>query len=141
MVDLTKSWAEMSEKERLHEQWLNGDFDKYRLIRFGYLSVVERRRLQEKYGDLDQRFEPEPSTGPLAASVGIFVVLLLGIFIGGLGFEESTWEVWVKIILGSILYWVLASCALKDRERGEQERTERYWEWRGYKCDKYGRKM
>lgn len=145
MVDLTKSWAETSEseKERLHEHWLNGDFRRDRLIRFGYLSVAERRRLREKYGDLDERFEPEGSYGDqLAAPVGIFFAFLFGASISNLGSPERVDVAeMVVIFLLSIVYWVIVFRVLKDREMGEQERTERYWEWRGYKCDKYGRKM
>jgi hypothetical protein len=130
-----------SEKERLYEQWLNEDFRRDRLIRLGYLSVAERQRLREKYGDLDQRFEPEPEIN-ITTAVKIFLVFVLGMAIGlaGIGIE-GPWEVWVKIILGSFAYFGMIFPVFKDRERAEQQRTTRYWEWRGYKCDKYGRKI
>jgi hypothetical protein len=44
-----KTRSELTEQERmdLEQRRFNGEFDRRRLIRFGYLSVAERRRLRE----------------------------------------------------------------------------------------------
>jgi hypothetical protein len=52
-----KNETKLTEEQQLElqERRLNGEFDRRRLIRFGYLSVAERRRLREVYPDLDEQ--------------------------------------------------------------------------------------
>jgi len=40
-----------------------------------------------------------------------------------------------------ILYWVFAFLGLHSKERIQGDRNELYREWRGYKCERHGRKI
>jgi hypothetical protein len=135
-----KTWSELTEQERmdLEERRLNGEFDRRRLIRFGYLSVAERRRLREEYPDLDERFEPESNRLPLERYAGIFIVYILG-FILGAGDPERVGLIHWAIAI--VLFWVFAFFQLRSEDRIKSDRTELYWEWRGYRCDRHGRKL
>jgi hypothetical protein len=61
-------------------------------------------------------------------------IFIMGIALGG---GSSMWH----YVIGTIVYWGVALWILKAMDREEEARTDRYWEWRGYKCDKYGRKI
>ena len=135
-----KAWSELTEQEKidLEQRRLDGEFDRRRLIRFGYLSISERRRLREVYPNLDARFEPETNSLVLEPAFKIFIVYMLGFMLGAGNPESVTLVHWAIAI---ILYWVFAILDLRFRERIRGDRTERYWEWRGYKCDRHGRKI
>lgn len=135
--DLSKSWIEMSPEERqvLEDKAAGGEFLRHELIRFGYLSEEERRRLIATYSDLRERFDRAPSGLDKYKQAGwIFVAFIMGISVGGV---SSMWH----YIIGTTLYWGIALWVLRAMDKEEQARTERYWEWRGYRCDKYGRKI
>lgn len=105
------------------------------LIRFGYLSEEERRRLIAIYSDLRDRFDRVPSGLDKYKQAGwIFVAFIMGISLGG---GSSIWH----YMVGTTVYWGIALWILRAMNRQEEMRTERYWEWRGYKCDKYGREI
>src|SRR4029453_17533679 len=76
--------TKLTEREQLElqERRLDGEFDRRRLIRFGYLSVAERRRLREVYPDLDERFEPEANSSAFERALKIFIVYILGFMLG-----------------------------------------------------------
>ena len=137
-----KAWSELTEQEKidLEQRRFNGEFDRRRLIRFGYLSIAERRRLRETYHDLDERFEPETDWFPLplAKAFVIFSIYIIGVMIGAGSPESVTLIQWAIAI---VLYWVIAGFQLRSSERIQGERNELYWEWRGYRCDKHGRKV
>jgi hypothetical protein len=135
--DLSKSWIDMSPEERqvLEDEAAAGEFLRGDLIRFGYVSEEERRRLIATYSDLRERFDRRPSFLDKYKQAGfIFIALIMGIGMGG---GASMWH----YIIGTTVYWGIALWVLRALEREEQARTECYWEWRGYKCDKYGRKI
>jgi hypothetical protein len=137
-----KKETKLTEREQieLQERRLNGEFDRRRLIRVGYLSVAERKRLRETYHDLDERFEPETDRFPLplAKAFGIFSVFIIGVMIGAGSPESVTLIQWSIAI---VLYWVIAGFQLRSWERIQGERNELYWEWRGYRSDRHGRKV
>ena len=136
-----KKETKLTEREQieLQERRLNGEFDRRRLIRFGYLSVAERRRLRETYHDLNERFEPETLLSwPILKALNIFVVYMIGFMFGAVASERVTLIEWV-VAIG--LYWMIALLVVRGQERTEGDRTELYWEWRGYSCDRHGRKI
>jgi hypothetical protein len=139
-VSTMKNEAELTEQQQLELQEcrLNGEFDRRRLIRFGYLSVAERRRLREVYPDLEERFEPETDRLPLEKAFGIFIVYMIGFMIGAGNPENVTLIRWAIAI---VLYWVFAVFQLRSWERIQGERNELYCEWRGYRSDRHGRKI
>ena len=110
-----KKETKLTEREQieLQERRLNGEFDRRRLIRFGYLSVAERKRLRETYHDLDERFEPETDRFPLplAKAFGIFSVFIIGVMIGAGSPESVTLIQWSIAI---VLYWVIAGFQLRS---------------------------
>jgi hypothetical protein len=132
--------TKLKEREQLELQQrrLDGEFDRRRLIRFGYLSVAERRRLRETYHDLDERFEPETHSWPLQKAFNIFVVYMIG-FMGGAVASERVTLIECVVAIG--VYWIIALLVVRGHERIEGDRTELYWEWRGYRCDRHGRKI
>jgi len=135
-----KTWSDLTEQEKidLEQRRLNGEFDRRRLIRFGYLSITERRRLRELYPNLDERFEAEDNRPALERTLRIFIVYILGFMFGAGNPESVTLVHWAIAI---ILYWVFALLELRSRERIQGNRNELYWEWRGYRCDRHGRKI
>jgi hypothetical protein len=135
-----KAWSELTEQEKidLEQRRFNGEFDRRRLIRFGYLSIAERRRLRELYPNLDERFEPEANSSAFERALKIFIVYILGFMLGAGNPESVTLVHWSIAI---ILYWVFALLQLRSRDRILGNRNELYWEWRGYRCDRHGRKI
>jgi len=125
------SRSELSEEERhrLQERHLNGEFHKHELIRFGYLSVPERRRLREQYPDLDKRFEPSRNfITRTEHAAGIFIVVLIGFMWGaGSSLEEMSPIRWIIPIVG---YWAVAFWLLRKGEKSEEERNRLYPEWK-----------
>jgi hypothetical protein len=125
-----RTWSELTEQERsdLEQRRLNGDFHRRRLIRFGYLSVPERRQLREKYWDLDDRFEPEDSgDGGTRYAARIFIVYFLGFVVGAGDIGQ------VSIFQGLLavaVYCAIAAVALRDFHKTKDERYRLYPEWR-----------
>lgn len=137
-----KKETKLTEREQLElqERRLDGEFDRRRLIRFGYLSVAERRRLRETYYDLNERFEPETHSWQVEKALTIFVVYMTGFMFGAAG-DENVWGMVIKCVVAIGLYWIIALLVERGQERIEGDRTEQYWEWRGYRCDRHGRKI
>jgi len=125
-----KTWSELTEQERmdLEQRRLNGDFDRRRLIRFGYLSVSERRRLREKYWDLDERFEPEDSgDGGMRYAARIFIVYFLAFVVGAGNIEQVSI---IQGLLAAVVYCAITAVALRDFQKTKDERNRLYPEWR-----------
>jgi hypothetical protein len=138
-----KTWSELTEQERadLQQRRLNGEFDRYRLIRFGYLSLSERRRLRELYPDLDERFEPETDKVPGERAFKIFIVYVIGLMLGAISASGSEAIGLISVVMAIFLYWVAAILVHRFTERVQGDRNELYWEWRGYRCDRHGREI
>jgi len=131
-VPMTTNWDKFSEDERrkLSERHLNGDYFKHRLIRFGYLSVVERQRLVQKYPNLEERFERGlDSETKLQIAVLAFFVYLVGIMVGT-ALAEPGWAAVVGLAVAIVAYWFLALWLLNETSKAEKERNERFSEWR-----------
>lgn len=147
-VDLSKPWNEMSTEDReiLEDRRAAGENDRGRLIRFGYLSEEERRRLIASYGDLQDRFEPRVDPwDPYKQAFYIYFALIFGMALGAGHFVDDGrfigWHAVWEYVLTTAVYWGIVVWILKGIEKARQERNVLYWEWRGYKPDKYGRKI
>lgn len=125
-----KNEAKLTEEQQLElqERRLNGEFDRRRLIRFGYLSVAERRRLREVYIDLNERFEPEDSgdSGTRYAA-RIFIVYFLGFVVGAGDIEQVSI---IQVLLAAVVYCAITAVALRDFQKTKDERNRLYPEWR-----------
>lgn len=135
--DLSKSAILMTpeEHEVLAEELAAGECHRREIIRFGYLSEDERRRLIATYPDLNLRFEKEWTIRDYPAqAMWLFFTFTMGMAFGG---ATSVWS----YIIGTIVYWLIALWFLRRLNKFEQDRIVDYWEWRGYKPDKYGRKI
>jgi hypothetical protein len=139
-----------AEERQISDDRASGEYFRGRLIRFGYLSEEERKRLIATYPDLQDRFEPKPddeSFQPLYRALYIYIALIFGIVLGSGSFAYvGHWApishpVWTYVFIVTVTYWPVALLILRDMDKRHKERTERYWEWRGYRCDKYGRKI
>jgi hypothetical protein len=75
---------------------------------------------------------------PLQKAFGIFIVYMIGVMIGAGSPGSVTFVQWAIAI---VLYWVIAGFQIRSLDRQQTERTELYWEWRGYRCDRHGRKI
>lgn len=126
-------WDKLSEDERreANERSRSGEYIRHKLIRFGYLSEAERRRLIEKYGDLEERFERglEDHETRLQIAVLAFFVYLVGIMIGT-SLAESGWAALVGLVIAIIIYWALVFWYLNASDKVDKERNERFSGWR-----------
>ncbi len=123
-----KPWSELTQEEKadLEQRHLRGEFDRRRLIRFGYLSAQERIKLREKYHNLDDRFEPDAHfSGEIV--VGVFVVFMLGFLVGIIFGKEAGV---IGCILAAVLYWLCAAIVLRCIDKARDERARLYDEWR-----------
>jgi hypothetical protein len=138
-----KPSSELAEEKMmaLDQKKFNGELDRRRLIRFGYLGVSERRRLRELYPDLDERFEPETEKVPGEKAFKIFIVYLIGLMLGAISASGSEAIGLLSVVMAIFLYWVAAILVHRFTERVLGDRNELYWEWRGYRCDRHGRKI
>ena len=125
-----KNWSELSENERvdLEQRRLNGEFDRRRLIRFGYLSTSERRRLREKYHNLSDRFEPENDLDDGERLGRILVIYILG-FLSGAGFNIGEKTI-LEGIIAAIVYFAIVVFVLRAVHTERDERNRLYDEWR-----------
>jgi hypothetical protein len=124
-----KPWSQLTQEEKadLEQRHLRGEFDRRRLIRFGYLSAQERNKLREKYHNLDDRFEPDSRHIPEEVAVGVFVVFMFGFLLGTISGKEVTV---IECILVAVLYWLCAAIVLRGIHKARDERARLYDEWR-----------
>jgi hypothetical protein len=132
---MTTNWDKLSEDERreANERHRSGEYIRHKLIRFGYLSVVERRRLIEEYGDLEERFERG-----LDWETRLQIVLIagcayvIGLLCGMSLFEpgQSGWADLFGFAIAIITFCALALGYLYASSKDEKERNERFSEWR-----------
>src|SRR5215475_8791749 len=117
------NWDKLSEDERreITERHRSGEYIRHKLIRFGYLSLAERRRLIETYGDLDERFERGLNYETrLQIAVLVFFVYLAGIMIGT-GLAEPGWVALLGLVIAIIIYWALVFWYLNESDKAEKE--------------------
>ena len=138
MICLTREIERLEEDERREEEEEDDDFydsafDKSRLLRFGYLSVEERRRLRRKYPDLEARFEPDSifnSVDGYEYAILVFFIFMFGFFLGAGDPGRVSIMHWVVAVVAGVGYWVLALNWLGGIEKKERERHLLYQEWR-----------
>lgn len=114
------------ERHTFEDKMAGGEYDRRRLIRFGYLSEAERRRLIATYPDLQNRFEPEPDFDEdLHHALYIYIALMFGMALayGHFGLEGFIgWRALLPYITTSIMYWGIAGWVLRtDEERRGKE--------------------
>jgi hypothetical protein len=123
------------ERQAIEDQFAAGEYFRSQIIRFGYLSEKERRRLIVTYPDLGQRFEQPHTLIDNYGQAGLFyLAFIVGVMCGG---ASSDWS----LVIASIVYWALAAWILSGKEKERRERTALYWEWRGYRCNEHGQKI
>jgi hypothetical protein len=124
---MATNWDKLSE-EKPWERYI-----RYKLIRFGYLSLAERRRLIETYGNLEERFERGldwETRVQIVVWAGFAYVMGL---LGGMSLFEPGQSGWADLYgfaIAIIIYGALALWYLHASNKDEKKRNERFSEWR-----------